>query len=211
MLNGIAPIFLFNFKKLTPSQEASIAKIPIVSSIVNAIGLPPIPLYLDEKLTGIYIDSENKNIDIETAVDTSAAGKDATVNQKGINSTVTINMFATKTSLGLTLFSALADLIFAKVTSKEYSITYLNGAVTVFNGLLHSFSINQSSENDLYTVTVVLSRSNNKTIESTTPAVAKTEGVVDLNTGANIPNPTSGAAAAPALTPPPSANVGGLP
>ena len=42
------------------------------------------------------------------------------------------------------------------MTSKEYSITYLHGAVTVFNGLLHSFAVTQQANNELYNVTLEL-------------------------------------------------------
>jgi hypothetical protein len=59
-------------------------------------------------------------------------------------------------SIGISLFSALADLIFPKVTSKEYSITYLHGAVTVFAGLLHSFSITQKANTTCYNITLEL-------------------------------------------------------
>src|SRR5438105_1622797 len=117
MLNGIAPILIFNFKKLTPSAAETIGKIPVVSSIVNAIGLPPIPLYLDPRLTGIEIDQEGKNIDVETEMQTKPDGTDPTPIQKGINNTVTVNMVAEKDSIGLTILTALTDVIFPKVTS----------------------------------------------------------------------------------------------
>lgn len=182
MLNGIDPIILFNFfKVLTPDEVASISKIPIVSSVYDKIGLPPIPIYLSEKLTGLLIDSEDKSIDIETTVETLPNGTDPKVTQKGINSTVKINIVAVKESIGMTLLSALADLIFAKVTSREYSITYLHGAVTVFGGLLHSFSINQNAEDTKYNITIELSRSTVKTIQPVAPPfVNKLVGAVPL-------------------------------
>ncbi len=188
MLNGIAPIFLFNFYKVNTAvikadlaAELSKVGIPIPeSSTMALLPLPPIPLYLDEGLTGIYVESENKNIDIETAPETLVSGKDPIVNQKGINSIVTINLIASNNSIGMTLIAAMADLIFTKVTSREYSITYLHGAVTVFNGLLHSFSINQSADNTLYNVSIQLARSTLKT----TP----TPGIVNVpNVTGNLP------------------------
>jgi hypothetical protein len=181
MLNGIDPIIIFHFSKLSPETAASVASIPVISSIVNKIGLPPIPVYLSEKLTGLYIDSEDKNIDIETSSETLSNGEDPQINQKGINSTVTINIVASRDSIGLTLLSALADRIFQKVTSKEYSITYLHGAVTVFNGLLQSFAITQNSNNDLYNITLEIFRT---TLETETaasiPVVPKVTGAVPL-------------------------------
>lgn len=159
MLNGLDPIILFNFYKASPTVLQSLSKIPLAADIVDTIGLPPIPVYLSEKLTGLYIDNEDKNIDIETVTETLTSGGAPVVHQKGLNSTVRIDLVASRNSLGVTLLSAMADLIFQKVTSKEYSITYLHGAITVFGGLLHSFSINQNTNNDLYNITIELSRS----------------------------------------------------
>lgn len=157
MLNGIDPIIIISFSTSLKAKLApSIAKIPIVSDIVNKIGFPPIPIYLSEQLTGLYIDSEDKSIDIDTVPETLSSGNQPLVNQKGINSTVKINMVATKGSLGLILLSALADVIFTKVTSKDYSITYLHAATTIFNGLLHTFSINNVANTDLSTITLEL-------------------------------------------------------
>lgn len=181
MLNGIDPIIIFNFSKLTPDLQASVADIPIISSIVNKIGLPPIPVYLSEKLTGLYIDSEDKNIEIVTSTDTLTNGEEPVTNQKGLSSTVTINMVASRDSIGMTLIAALADLVFHKVTSKEYSITYLHGAITVFGGLLHSFGITQNADNDLYNIKLELSRSSVKTQEKASiPVVSKITGAVPL-------------------------------
>ncbi len=125
--------------------------------------MAPIPLYLDEKLTGLFISSESKNIDIETNVDTLKDADLPLVDQKGVNSSVTVSFFAKKSSIGLAVMLALADQIFLKLTSKTYKVSYLNGAVTVFNGLLHSLSVDSTSENDLYEIKMVLSRANNST------------------------------------------------
>ena len=181
MLNGIAPIFLFNFFKLTPDLSASIAKIPVVSDIVDAIGLPPIPLYLDEQLTGIYVDAENKHIDIETELETKKDGSDPADPQRALNSSVTIEMLASANSIGLTILSAMMDVILPKVTSREYSITYLHGATTVFNGKLQSFSIVQNADNTLYRITLVLGRSTQKTTPvAGVPVVGKVVGALPL-------------------------------
>lgn len=181
MLNGIAPIILFSFKKKVDLDFDSESDIPIVSDIISAIPLPPIPIYLDEKLTGIVITSESKAIDIATSIDTKTNGKEPDVNQKGVSSMVTIKMIASKNSLGVTLLSTLADLIFTRVTSKEYSITYLHGAVTVFGGLLHTFQVDQTSDNDLYDITIQISSANRSTVPllpSTT--VSKSTGALPL-------------------------------
>lgn len=181
MLNGIDPIIIFNFSKLEPDLQAAVANIPVVSNIVNKIGLPPIPIYLSERLTGLFIDSEEKSIDIETTTETLTSGSDPVWQQKGINSTVKINMIANKNSLGMTLLGALADLVFEKVTSKEYSITYIHGSTTIFNGLLHSFSISQQADSDLMQISAELTRSTGKpTPKTSVPVVDKITGALPL-------------------------------
>lgn len=181
MLDGIDPIFLFNFFKLTPELKASISKIPVVDSIVDAIGLPPIPLYLSERLTGICVSAESKNIDVQTDVETNKDATDPKVTQKPIGSTITIQLVASAGSLGLTILSAMMDVILPKLTSREYSITYLHGPITVFNGQLQSFAINQSTDNDMRTVVITLVRSSAKAavpVANSIPAVSKVTAAV---------------------------------
>jgi hypothetical protein len=209
MLNGIDPILLFQISKLTPTETEALSKIPLVSTIVEKIGLPPIPIYLSEKLTGLYIDTEDKNIDIETSTETLANGADPIVNQKALNSTVRINMIASKDSIGLTLLAAVADLIVPKVTSREYSITYLHGPVTVFGGLLHSFSVSQNANDTIMNVTLEISKTVDKTKKPAgPPTVQRTTEAVNLNTGVNAPPPTAPIPSTPLkgpTTPPPAA------
>lgn len=181
MLNGIDPIIIFQFSKLIPSASATIAKIPIISQIPTVVDAPPIPIYLSEKISGLIITSEAKNIDIETTVETKTDGSTADVNQKGINSVTSINIRAKKTSLGLNLLLAMADLILDKATSKEYSITYLHGSVTVFRGLLHSFSVDQDSNSELINLKIDLAKGA-KTPQkpAEVPIVPKSTGVLPL-------------------------------
>lgn len=176
MLNGVDPIIIFNLKKISPSIQTSIAKIPIVASVVEAIDLPLVPIYLSERLTGICITAESKNMEIDTDVETLSSGENPVTNQRGIQNNVKIEMIASADSIGVSLFSAFADMIFPKVTSKEYSITYLHGAITVFGGLLHSFSIQQNTSNNLYEISIELIK----------PKTTAKAGIVNVprNTGA---------------------------
>jgi hypothetical protein len=180
MLNGIDPIIIFNFNKISPSLTESLSKIPIISSVVESIGLPPIPIYLSETLTGLFIESEEKSIEIQTSSESTSDGSEPIQNQKSLESTVTINMLANKDSIGLTLLSAVLDLIVPKVTSKEYSITYLHGAVTVFGGLLQSFNVTQNSENDLFNISLKLSKPGTPQTQAktTTPQVTRDTGAL---------------------------------
>ncbi len=182
MLNGVDPIIIFNLKKKIPDPTfvgPNKPTIPIVAAVENSIDLPLVPLYLSERITGIYIDSESKTMDIDTTVDTLSSGETPNINQRGIQNSVKIEMIARSSSIGVSLFSAMADLIFPKVTSKEYSITYLHGAITVFQGLIHSFSITQNSENDLYKISLELIKPS-ALLKAPVPTVLKQTGTVPL-------------------------------
>lgn len=182
MLNGLDPIIIFQFNTKVPSVSAQLAKIPLVSDIPTIVEQPPIPIYLSEKITGLFIDAESKSIDASTQIETKTDGADVSVNQKGIASVLSIDIVANKTSLGVSLLVAMADLILEKMSSKEYYITYLHGATTLFRGVLHSFSVNQSADNDLLNIKIELSRGDTKNLPSVTnprlPTVTKVTGAI---------------------------------
>jgi len=67
-------------------------------------------------------------------------------------------MVAEQSSIGLTLLASLSDFIFPLITSKEVTLTYLHGPITVFAGLLHSFNITQNPGTTLRTITIELVR-----------------------------------------------------
>lgn len=155
MLNGLDPIIIFNLKKRPPVTDQA-SSIPILPTVDDLITLPSIPVYLSERLTGVLIENEEKSLEVQTDTNSASDGGAGQNHQRAISSTITITLVAKKTSIGSAILAALADLIFPLVTSKEYSITYLHGAVTIFNGLLNSFSINQDPNNDLYRITISL-------------------------------------------------------
>lgn len=66
MLNGIDPIIIFQLYKRLPSTEQTLSKIPITANTGKKVTFAVIPIYLSAEITGIYIDSESKNIDIDT-------------------------------------------------------------------------------------------------------------------------------------------------
>lgn len=178
MLNGIDPVIIFQFSKLAGTDIGNtISKIPIVSKIPTVIDMPPIPIYLSQTLTGLHIDSEDKNVDIQTTTETTTDGGSPQVDQKGIGSTISINLLAKKDSIGISLLSAMIDQIFNKVTSKEYAITYLHGPITIFRGLLHSYAVNQSADNELLSIKIELSKGESQPVKAQPqPQVPRFEG-----------------------------------
>lgn len=198
MLNGIAPIFLIKFYKKI--DDAQFLQIPVFEKIIKRIGLPPIPIYLDEVFTGVLVMAESKNLDIETEVQTSStSGEDPIVTQKGISNITTIELLANKNSIGVTLFTALSDFIFKGVTAQEYGISYLNGPITIFNGLLHSFSVDQDADSEKLRITIELTQGGGTVEKSTTPETPKVTGT-NLADGTSIPSAAPGSSPPPALS-----------
>lgn len=161
MLNGIDPILIFQFKKQLidlSSVGDFISKIPVISEIPTLIEEPPIPVYLSESITGVFIESEDKSVDVNTDFETKTDGSEPDLNQKGASSVVSINLLARKDSLGVSLLAALIDLAFDKVTSNEYSVSYLHGPITVFRGKITQFVANQSPNNQLLSMKLEITR-----------------------------------------------------
>lgn len=166
MLNGIAPILIFAFPPILGVDLSKIlGGIPLIGDSLSNTGIP-IPIYLDEGLTGIFIESESHSIDIDTDITpkyvTNTAGITTTslVNQTGLNNLVTINMLASRDSLLLTVLLSLTDMIFSRVTSGKYQIHYINKGTVVFGALLHSFQTSQTSDDTLLKITMQLQKNN---------------------------------------------------
>jgi hypothetical protein len=194
MLGSIDPILIFQFYKLLPAAEATLAKIPLTSQVKQKTIFAIVPIYLSESITGILIDSESKNIDIDTATDSLSSGEPAIINQKTLGSITTINFKAKQGSIGLTILLALSELILDRATSQEYEVTYMHRAITVFGGLIHGFSIDQGTNDDLYSIKLELSRGRpkNKSIQ-----VAEDPSAVRLGSTGATPQPGAATSAAP--------------
>lgn len=158
MLGGLDPVIIFQFKSLAPTVGATIARIPIISKDSSFITMPPIPVYLSEKIFNLVIGGTSKSIDIETDTQTLTSGLPADVNQKGIQSSVEVHIEGKQDSIALTLLSAMIDQIFDKASSKEYSISFLYGATTIFNALLQSYSVETIEGTDRLSIKIKLSR-----------------------------------------------------
>lgn len=163
MLNGVAPILIFTFPVLPSGTFSSLSGIPLVGETLAASTALPIPIYMDEKLTGLYIDSESKSIDIATQVDANADGSTPKVQQAPLASTVTINMKALKTSTVLSALIGLIDLAFGKAIAKGYSISYLNGPTTIFGAKIDAFNVSTDADNELMNISLVINQSGKAT------------------------------------------------
>jgi hypothetical protein len=159
MLNGVAPLLLFEFKYGLPSPPTE--GLPdFLSSIIDwSIGTIPVPIYLDPQLTGIQITSGSKAIDIETDIQPNYANsKKPIINQRGVSSIVSVNMQCNRDNILASVLLAFMDQILAKTVSKEYKVSYFNGVTTVFQGLVHGFSVSENENTDLMSMTLQLQK-----------------------------------------------------
>lgn len=182
-LGGIAPLLIFQFSVPSPALPTDFVGPPgptgLIDSFFQAVGVP-VPIYLDEKLTGIYVENESRGIDIQTNAQQLRTGE-VLYDQRGLDSLVSIRLFASKDSVILTALLALADMAFQFVVSKAYKVSYFNGPTVIINGLLHGFQTETNSNDDLITITLQLSKANQATTATATlTALPKITGALPV-------------------------------
>ncbi len=168
MINGIAPLLVFQFPAILPLPALS--GIPIVGDILGA-GFP-IPLYLDEKLTGVYVSDESMALTVDTEVEIPTNGTPPLYNQRGVENEITVSMLAQKDSIVLTTLIALMDITFKKLVATKYSVSYLNGSTVILGGLVSGFSTQVGSNDDLIRVVLHLQKKDQKTKPPIDPGLA---------------------------------------
>lgn len=170
MLNGADPLIIIHLKKnFTNDLTADEINSSVLNSLVAAVGIP-IPIYLSETLTGVYVDTETRSIDVATRVDPTTQRDDLTlealppvVSQTAVDSSVTINLLCLRDSVMLTALIAMAELILSKLVTQEYGISYLNGPTVIFDGLLQRFQTNVNRNDNLVRIDFVLSNAKKET------------------------------------------------
>lgn len=182
MLNGIAPIIIFHIGSLPPSSKTfkAISGIPLIGeTIADNIGIP-IPIYLNEKITGIQLINQSTQVDMNEDVTTKENEKTPDVKQRAINSIVTINMQSSKNNVVASMLIALNDLIFTKLSARTYSVSYLSGSTLVLNGLVHGFSATEQRDNDLVDIVFQISKANKKVDSPTQTLLPKITGALPV-------------------------------
>ncbi len=180
MLNGLAPILIFTFPEnpasLSPTFNA-LRGIPLIGNTIVSAGIP-IPIYLDEKLTGLYVESEAKNLDIETSIEPRYDDKKPLIYQRALNSSVSINLVGTKDSIILSALLTLTDLIVPKLVSQRYGVTYLKGSTLIFGGLLQGLNTQTGADDELIRITMQIQKTDQRPAFSPAGILAKTTGAV---------------------------------
>lgn len=159
IIPGIAPILIFTFPFDSDSVNPvfnALSGLPLIGKdFGSAVGVP-IPIYLDEQLTGLYVQSENKNIDISTEQNDAANGVKPFLTQKSISNTVSVNLTGKKTSIFLTALLALIDIAYPMLVKAKYRVSYLNGATVVIGGLIQGISAQSNENNELVDIALVI-------------------------------------------------------
>ena len=139
---------------------------PTAENAAAGKSTPFIPVYLSEKLTGLYVDTERRRLAISTdnvvAVKTDKItqkkeyGK-LEVQQKGETQAVEVSLLGNRDSIGLNLLLPLLQTIYDKVIAVEdYRIAYFHKNVLIFNARLSTLDIHESSENTLVGIDIGL-------------------------------------------------------
>lgn len=136
MLNGIAPVIIFVFKK-----EILGFKIPF-----NMI-----PLYLDERLTGIIADEHSRHLSVEVE----QVGND--VYERTTSSDVQISFIAKKSNVGVTAALALFEQVMKYVNKQDYSIILYYDDVFMMDASLKDFETEIIPNSDTRQIRLTLS------------------------------------------------------
>jgi hypothetical protein len=177
MLGGLAPIIILTFPKQESMPFAGHVDFGRVQQ--TPTGGVPIPIYLDERLTGIYIVRESHNIDIATRTEAKLSTGKPDFSQRAVDSTVSIDIEARRDNVLLSVLVAFSRQIFQKVVSREYSIDYVNGPVLIFGGLLDSFVATPGDDDTKMRVSLVISRA----AEEASPTKAPEPPIIQKVTG----------------------------
>lgn len=179
IISSVAPIIIFNFPFDSDSVDPvfnALSGLPLIGKdkIFSSVGVP-IPIYLDEQLTGLYVQSENKNVDILTEQNDSAASGKPTLTQKSISNTVSVNMVGKKDSIFVTALLALVDIAYPLLVKAKYRVSYLNGQTVVLGGLLQGVTSQANNDNELVDITLVIHKA-----DSLGPTVAAFSSVPSI-------------------------------
>lgn len=167
MLGGDVPLIIFHF--YTPNALAFASKLPIVSAeTVDTVGFP-VPIYLSEGVTGIFVDTESKSLDVETSVQARADGKKPIVDQRIANSALNVRLFARSDSTLINVLRSISGMALALVAAKGCKVSYFNGPVVIIKGLLEGLVESTNKDNNEIEFDLKISDANQ---ESTLAAAA---------------------------------------
>lgn len=158
MLGGTSPVMVFNFASLNSASILKKLGINIGEDSIFNFNIPItiIPVYLDEKLTGIIADDHERSINIE--FETDGFGN----YEREISSDVKIILKAQKDNRAFQAFLALFEQIVKRIPEKAYKIYLYYDDVFLTNAGLKDFNVTTGENTDTKIVTFTLTNRSEK-------------------------------------------------
>lgn len=130
----------------------------IINKKNGILGLPeniPVPIYLDERLTGIAVMSQkytytfsndtvqDLKTDLSDGEETSLA--DVKVKQRAVANTLNVQLKASRKSIAINALIAALEIAFQRANMDEYSVSYFNANAVIFQGKISEFNIDENN------------------------------------------------------------------
>ncbi len=164
MLGGTAPVLVFNFASISSASILNKLGFNIGEDSIFNLDIPivSIPVYLDEKLTGILLDDHERSINIEFEQDENHNY------ERVISSDVKVTLVAQKDNVAFQGFLALFEQILKRVNYQAYKIYFYYDDVFMTNASLKDFAVTTRENTDTRVVTFTLTNRSeeSKVIES---------------------------------------------
>lgn len=164
MLGGTAPVLVFNFASISSASILNKLGFNIGEDSIFNLDIPivSIPVYLDEKLTGILLDDHERSINIEFEQDENHNY------ERVISSDVKVTLKAQKDNVAFQGFLALFEQILKRVNYQAYKIYFYYDDVFMTNASLKDFTVTTMENTDTRVVTFTLTNRSeeSKVIES---------------------------------------------
>lgn len=158
MLGGTAPVLVFNFASISSASILNKLGFNIGEDSIFNLDIPivSIPVYLDEKLTGILLDDHERSINIEFEQDENHNY------ERVISSDVKVTLVAQKDNVAFQGFLALFEQILKRVNYQAYKIYFYYDDVFMTNASLKDFAVTTRENTDTRVVTFTLTNRSEK-------------------------------------------------
>jgi hypothetical protein len=182
MLGGLSPLIIFTFFKVIPQNFIGPTQ-PIINplpSVPIRIPLLPIPLYLNERFTGIQLDDYDRDISIDVMRDA------VTSFERVSGDVVNLKFRMQKNNIILTALTALIDRIMktfdrqvnTQYTDRDYILTIFYDNIFILDASLERFHSSLVEGTDLREVSFTFSKRSQKSTALTQAPIARTVGTV---------------------------------
>jgi len=171
-LGGLSPLIVFTFYKPIPKALSS-----FLPSSISRIPLLPIPLYLDDRVTGIQLDDYDRDITIDVMRDGVSAF------ERVSGDVVNLKFTMQKSNVALTALTALIDKVtkvfddqvVQKFNDRNYTLTIFYDNIFILDASLERFHSVIRDGTDLREVSFTFSKRSEKKVATENP-IARTVG-----------------------------------